>query len=63
VLDGGPIEEFPAFALREQQLDFMPKFRVRPRQQRRSLVVRRFTRGMVELFNLAEPLRAHLVEE
>ena len=62
VLDGGPIEEFAPVALREQQLDFMAQFGICPRQQRRALVGGRFTRSMIELFNLPEPLRAHGVK-
>ena len=49
----------PRFALREQQLDFMAQFGICPRQQRRPLVGSRFTRSMVELFDLPEPFRAH----
>ena len=59
MLDGGPIEEFAPVALREQQLDFIAQFGICPRQQRRPLVRSRFTRSMIELFNFAEPLRAH----
>jgi hypothetical protein len=57
VLEGGPIEEFTPVALREQQLDFMAQFGICPRQKRRPLVGSRFTRSMVELFNVPEPLR------
>ena len=62
MLDGGLIEEFAPFALREQQLDFMAHFGVCPRQQRRPLVGSCFTRSMIELFNVPEPLRAHGVK-
>ena len=47
VLDGGPIQEFAAAALREQRLDFAAQFGIGLGQQRRALLRGRLASRMV----------------
>ena len=61
VLDGRPIQEFAGAGLREQRLYFAAQFGICLGQQRRAFLGRRLASRVVELFNLLETLRGHVL--